>query len=77
MLQSLYNTQISDHHAVGYCKRHHCHLSATQLKRKECLKKQCNHLDKCEHEYWRQREIIKQKRLERKNKAVNYGGVIV
>ena len=37
MLQSLYNTEISEARVVGYCRRHHCYLSGTQLKRKECL----------------------------------------
>jgi hypothetical protein len=66
MLQSLYNTEISEARAIGYCRRHHCHLSCTQLKRKECLKKQCTHLQKCEHEFWHQRELVKAKRQQRK-----------
>ena len=66
MLQSLYNTEISKKRCVGYCSRHHCYVSATQLKRKGCLQKQCTHLEKHEHEFWRQRELIKIKRKQRK-----------
>lgn len=66
MMQSLYNTEISEKRVVGYCQRHHCYLSSTQLKRKECLKKQCSHLEKQEHEFWRQREIAKERRQLRK-----------
>ena len=66
MLQSLYNTEISEKRCIGYCSRHHCYLSATQLKQKECLKKQCNHFEKYEHEFWRQRELTKMRRKQRK-----------
>lgn len=66
MLQSLYNTEISEKRCIGYCSRHHCYLSATQLKQKECLKKQCTHLEKYEHEFWRQRELTKMRRKQKK-----------
>lgn len=66
MLQSLYNTEISEKRCIGYCGRHHCYLSATQLRQKECLKKQCIHLERYEHEFWRQRELTKVRRHQRK-----------
>lgn len=66
MLQSLYNTEISEKRCVGYCGRHHCYLSAVQLKRKSCLYKQCTHLEKHEHEFWKQRELTKMRRKQRK-----------
>jgi hypothetical protein len=66
MLQSLYNTEISETRAVGYCKKHHCYVTSTQIKQKECLSKQCFHLEKKEHEYWRQRELTKARRKIRK-----------
>lgn len=65
MLHSLYNTQINGKRAVGYCWKHHCFVSTTQLKQKECLKKQCNALEKCEHEFWRQRDLKKARKKER------------
>lgn len=71
MLRSLYNTEISEKRAIGYCHRHHCYISSTQLKRKECLKKQCNHLEKQEHEFWKQREIAKLRRQQRKTMIKN------
>ena len=74
MVQGLYNTEISEKRVIGYCRRHHCYLSTTQLKQKECLKKQCNHLQKHEHEYWRQRELKKMKKKE--NRGVYVGGSI-
>ena len=72
MLQSLYNTEISDKKCIGYCQRHHCYISTTQLKRKECLKKQCVHLERYEHEFWRQRELTKAKRKQRK---ITFGAI--
>lgn len=74
MLQSLYNTEISEARVVGYCRRHHCYLSSTQLKRKDCLKKQCTHLEKHEHEFWKQREITKMRRQQRKITLTNIKG---
>lgn len=64
MLQSLYNTEIHERRCIGFCWHHHCYLSATQLRQKECLKKQCTYLEKYEHEFWKQREL---KKIRRKN----------
>jgi hypothetical protein len=69
MLKSLYETEIVEKHAIGYCHHHHCYVSLPQLKQKECLKKQCNALERYEHEYWRQRELSKAKK---KNGGVRY-----
>ena len=62
MLHGLYHTEISERRAIGYCRYHKCYLTATQLKQKECLKKQCDALDKRDHEYWRQRELKKMRK---------------
>ena len=70
MLKSLYNTEITEKRCVGYCWHHHCYVTATQLKQKECLKKQCKALERREHEYWRQRELT---RARKKNGGIRYG----
>jgi hypothetical protein len=67
MLQSLYNTHINEKRAIGYCWKHHAYVTSTQLKQKECLKKQCNALEKREHEFWRQREL---KRINQKARRI-------
>ena len=41
---------INEKRAIGYCHRHHCYVTSTQLKQKECLSKQCHHLEKQEHD---------------------------
>lgn len=69
MLKSLYGTEISEKRCVGYCWYHRCYVTATQIKQKECLKKQCDALERTEHEYWRQREILKMKK---KSGGTNY-----
>ena len=69
MLNSLYGTEINEKRCVGYCWHHHCYVTATQLKQKECLKKQCDALERREHEYWRQRELTKAKK---KNGGLRY-----
>jgi hypothetical protein len=67
MLKSLYGTEITKQHCIGYCHRHGCHMTCKQLKRKECLKKQCHALERYDHEYWRQRELIK---IRKKDKEI-------
>ena len=80
MKECLYNT-YSDNIA-GYCKLHHCSMTAKQMKAKGCLQKQCWHLEKNEeHPYWRQRASMKQKRKDRKLAIDNYvyavsGGIV-
>ena len=57
----------------AYCKHHHCSMTVKQMKAKGCLQKQCWHLVKNEqHQYWKQRAAIKQKRIERKQAIDNY-----
>jgi hypothetical protein len=70
-MECLYNT-YSDN-VCGYCQNP-CHpyaMTVRQMKCKNCLGKQCKHFVKNEnHDYWRQREVMKQKRKDRK-KAIN------
>lgn len=67
----LFNTQSSN--IAGYCKLHHCYMTVKQIRCKDCLKKQCWHLDKNEnHDWWRQREAVKQKRKEKKERGEFY-----
>ena len=38
----------------AYCMRHHCAMTFRQMRRKECLLKQCKYLEKREeHQVWR------------------------
>lgn len=68
-MECLYNTQSDN--VVAYCKYHHCGMTVKQMKCKNCLGKQCRHLTKNEtHDYWRQREVMKKKRKDRK-KVIN------
>lgn len=66
MKTCLYNTHSDN--IAGYCKLHSCSLTVKQIKAKECLAKQCWHLQKNEdHDWWRQREVMKQKRKAKKS----------
>lgn len=68
-LYGLYGSHINRAKAVGYCRHHHAALTAKTLKAHECLKKQCNHLKKYEeHDYWRQRKEMKNRKKENKVK---------
>ena len=57
MVKGLYGSMISQTKAVGYCRRHGCHLTVATLRKHNCLGKQCWNLCKHEaNEYWKQRE---------------------
>lgn len=61
----LFNT--CSNNIAAYCKHHHCGMTVKQMKCKNCLGKNCWYLYKNEnHPYWKQREIMKQKRRDRK-----------
>ena len=68
----LFNT-CSDN-VAGYCKLHRCAMTVKQIRRKECLAKQCWHLEKNpSHDWWRQREVMKQKRKAKKEGCIMRG----
>ncbi len=62
MWHGLYGSWIDKNHCVGYCKFHKGYMTFKQIKKKECLQKQCKALEKLPHQFWKQREIIKQKK---------------
>ena len=80
MQECLFNSYSNN--CCAYCKHHHCSMTAKQMKAKGCLQKQCWHLVKNEqHQYWKQRAAMKQKRVERKQAINNYvisvsGGIV-
>lgn len=59
---------------VGYCHYHNATLSEHQLKKKKCLEKQCNRLQRIQHPFWERREETKRLRLERKQRLKQIGG---
>lgn len=71
MEMCLFNTCSSN--IVAYCKHHHCGMTTKQMKSKNCLGKNCWYLQKNDnHPYWKQREAIKQKRINRKKEINDY-----
>ena len=71
LVKGLYGSEFEKNRVCGYCRHHHCYLTVKQVRQHECLQKQCWHLYKNEnHDWWRQREVIKQKR---KAKKMVYG----
>lgn len=70
MVKGLYGSTIAVTKAVGYCKRHGCYLTCNTLKRHECLRKQCHHLDKKEdNDYWRLR--AEKKAMKKASRSIN------
>ena len=50
---------------AGYCYYHKTGLSVKQIKRKQCIQKQCNRFKKLDHDWWAYRKYIKEKRKEK------------
>lgn len=70
-MECLFHTHSNN--VAAYCKYHKCGMTVKQMKAKNCLQKQCHYLVKNEqHDYWRQRDQIKQKRIERKQAIDEY-----
>lgn len=66
-MEVLYGT--CSENCAGYCKLHNVGLTVKQIRTKECLSKNCWHLQKNEeHEWWEQRKRTKDKRNARKEK---------
>lgn len=64
---TLYNTVAKS--PAGYCRLKKCSLTVKQIKAKQCLSKDCFHLVKYDHEWWRQRELTKAKK--KANRQIN------
>lgn len=73
LVKGLYGSEFDKNRACGFCKHHHCYLTVKQVKQHECLQKQCYYLRKnTSHDWWRQREVMKQKRKMRKERGNLY-----
>ena len=71
MKECLFNTHSDN--VAAYCRYHKCNMTVKQMRCKNCLGKNCWYLVKNEnHQYWRQREVMKQKRKDRKKMINEY-----
>lgn len=71
MKECLFGT--CSNNVAAYCRLHHKSMTVKQIKCKDCLQKECWHLVKNEtHQYWRQRELIKQKKKNKKQMMNDY-----
>lgn len=71
MEKCLFNSESNN--CCAYCKFHYASMTVKQMRAKNCLQKECRHLIKNEnHSYWRQREMIKQKKKAKKQMFNDY-----
>ena len=62
--------------SCAYCWKHHKALTPAQLKKRECLRRQCDALQRYDHPYWEMREKRKQQRASRRERReAKYKGV--
>lgn len=64
----LFGNEAPFKHCVAFCRGKGKYLTALQLKKKECLRKQCKLLVKIEdRNYWAQRKALKIKKKQNKH----------
>ena len=63
----MFNTKSNN--VAAYCKHHNCGMTVKQIRCKNCLQKQCWHLERnYDHKWWAQRAEKKEMRKARKAK---------
>ena len=73
LVQGLYGSQFTHNKAVGYCQYHRAFLTVKTMKGHECLRKQCNALQKREeHDFWRQHNQKKEQKKANRALRSNY-----
>lgn len=71
MSACLFNTQSDN--IAAYCRYHKCGLTVKQIRCKNCLGKNCWYLVKNEeHSWWKQRETMKKKRQDRRERLMSF-----
>lgn len=64
---TFYGSQAPGYRCVAYCWKHRKWMTVKQLKRRGCLGRGCDALQKKDdHPYWERREAIKKLKKERK-----------
>lgn len=67
---TLYNSQTYFSKCVGYCTFHKRYVTSHQMKKKQCLKKQCTaFIKQVNHELWIKKELQKEKKRRSKLEA--------
>lgn len=68
MFITIYGNECNN--PVAYChnRLHKGYLTARIMRQHECLQKGCSYMERLPCQFWEQREVIKQKRRERKEK---------
>lgn len=49
---TLGNCKMKRKNACAYCSLHNCYLSVKQMRKRDCINRDCKHLQKEEHAFW-------------------------
>ena len=72
-MKCLYNSYSNNVAAYCHNPEHPYGMTVAQMNCKNCLGKQCEDFERNEnHPYWHQREVMKQKRKDRKKRIDDY-----
>ncbi len=51
-VKTLYKSVAKEEKILAYCILHKNHITLTQMKRKQCLQKECKYFRKEQHSFW-------------------------
>lgn len=58
-VKTLFGSSAEEHQLIGYCHYHKAGITREQMRKKDCLNKQCGALQKLNPKYWEKREMKK------------------
>lgn len=68
--RTLWGGTVNGDKVVGYCRLHKRHLTAEQMKRKQCIPKGCGAFKKWDCQYWRHKERLKEVKRIKKEQGI-------
>ena len=68
--KTLNGTMALQGNIVGFCRLHRVHLTAAQVRDKDCIPKKCRALKKWDHPYWDHKQRMKEVRKLKKEQGI-------
>ena len=70
MVQTIFGHEAKGTAVVAFCHYHRAFMTVPEMKRKKCLQKRCNRLEKCDCNFWIERERKKERKRLKKEAGI-------
>ena len=67
LVECAFNQYAKITKCLGYCKKHKCYLTKSNIENMNCITKGCFHLVKLKHPYWNEMKLIQGKAKQKKD----------